>query len=113
MHRLGREMKVTATLPDGTVKPLVWVTDWDFNWQQTYAFRQPLKLPHGSRLELVASYDNSEKNPNNPNRPPKLVSWGPQTTDEMCLAFFAYTVDSEHLSQSAHLDSPLDAIELR
>jgi hypothetical protein len=113
MHQLGREMKVTAAGPDGVVKPLVWVRDWDFNWQQTYAFRQPLKLPRGSRLDLVAHFDNSMKNPHNPNRPPKQVTWGPQTTDEMCMAFVAYTLDSEHLAQSALLSSPLDDIELR
>ena len=32
-----------------------------------------------------------------PASPPKLVTWGEQTTDEMCLAFLFYTVDAEHL----------------
>jgi hypothetical protein len=113
MHRLGREMKVTATLPDGTVRPLVWVPDWDFNWQQSYRLKTPLKLPKGSRVNLVAHYDNSPRNPYNPNQPPKRVTWGAQTTDEMCIAFIEYTVDGEHLSQSAHLESPLDAIEIK
>jgi Copper type II ascorbate-dependent monooxygenase, C-terminal domain len=99
MHLLGREMTVTATLPDGAQKPLVRVPDWDFNWQTTYSFKEPLKLPRGSRISLTARYDNSAANPLNPNNPPREVTWGEQTTDEMCLAFVGYTVDAEHLSK--------------
>jgi peroxiredoxin len=85
MHLLGREMKVTATLPDGKEQPLVWVKDWDFNWQDTYSFKEPIALPRGTRLNVTAYYDNSDKNPRNPSKPPKAVRWGEQTTDEMCL----------------------------
>jgi hypothetical protein len=99
MHLLGREMTVTAALPDGTQKPLVRVPDWNFNWQTTYSFQEPRKLPKGSRIHLVARYDNSENNPRNPNHPPRLVTWGEQTTDEMCIAFVAYTVDAEQLTK--------------
>jgi peroxiredoxin len=98
MHLLGREMKITATLPDGAVKPMVWIKDWDFNWQETYVFKEPMKLPKGSRIDVVAYYDNSTGNPHNPNNPPKLVTWGEQTTDEMCVAFVGVTVDAEHLA---------------
>lgn len=101
MHLLGREMTVTATLPDGTAKPLVRVPDWDFNWQTTYCFQEPLKLPRGSRISLTARYDNSAGNPLNPNNPPREVTWGEQTTDEMCLAFVGYTVDAEQLSKGS------------
>jgi mono/diheme cytochrome c family protein len=31
-HYLAREIKATATLPDGTVQPMLWIQDWDFNW---------------------------------------------------------------------------------
>ncbi|MCL6627608.1 MAG: hypothetical protein K6T68_13600, partial [Alicyclobacillus shizuokensis] len=75
---------MTATLPDGTEKPLVWVPDWDFRWQETYWFKRPIALPRGTLVQLTAYYDNSEKNPNNPHRPPRTVRWGEETTDEMC-----------------------------
>jgi peroxiredoxin/cytochrome c553 len=100
MHLLGREIQVTAALPDGTTKPLVWVKDWDFNWQETYVFKEPIKLPKGTRIEVVAYYDNSTGNPNNPNNPPKEVTWGEQTTDEMCLAVVGGTMDGEDLIAS-------------
>ena len=94
MHLLGREMTVTATLPDGREIGMVHVPDWDFNWQLGYAYETPLKLPRGSRIDLVARFDNSEQNPRNPNHPPKLVRWGEQTNDEMCIAFLSYTTDT-------------------
>jgi hypothetical protein len=55
MHLLGREMKVTAVRPDGTVQPLIWIKDWDFNWQGSYQYHEPVSLPKGTRLEVEAS----------------------------------------------------------
>ncbi len=99
MHLLGHEMKVWATLPDGTEKPLVWINDWDFNWQATYTLKTPLALPRGSKIHLISYYDNSDKNLRNPNRThPRTVTWGEQTTDEMCVAFVTMTRDNEHLA---------------
>jgi hypothetical protein len=86
-HYLGKEMKVNAHLPDGTVKPLIYIKDWDFNWQGQYRFKEPIHLPEGARIEMEYSYDNSAANPQNPSNPPKAVKWGEQTTDEMALAF--------------------------
>lgn len=108
MHLLGREMTVTGVLPDGTQKPLVRIPDWDFNWQTTYALKQPLRLPKGSSIQLVARYDNSDKNPRNPSNPPRPVGWGEATTDEMCIAFVAYTIDAEHLTRGEVADDLFD-----
>ena len=49
--------------------------------------------------DVVARYDNSENNPRNPNRPPRAVTWGEETTDEMCIAFVGYTADAERLTR--------------
>lgn len=88
MHLIGRDMKVVATLPDGTKKPLIYVNDWDFNWQESYRYKETVALPKGTRLDMVAHFDNSANNANNPNDPPKKIVWGENTTDEMCIAFF-------------------------
>ena len=82
-HNLLREISVTATLPDGTVQPLLWIDDWAFDWQDQYRFARPVRLPKGTRLDLVARFDNSEANPHNPFKPPRRVRFGPGTTDEM------------------------------
>jgi hypothetical protein len=87
MHLLGRTMEVTAHRPDGQVLPLVRIDDWDFNWQTTYHFRELQRLPAGTRLEMLATFDNSADNPHNPHDPPQPVRWGEKTTDEMCICF--------------------------
>jgi mono/diheme cytochrome c family protein len=95
MHLLGREMQVTATLPDGERRCLIYIDDWDFHWQGQYDFAQPIPLPAGTRIDVAARYDNSELNHNQPSFPPIPVSWGERTTDEMCIAFIAFTVDAQ------------------
>lgn len=87
MHLLGKEMKVTAILPNGEEKKVIWIKNWDFNWQTSYVFREPMHLPAGTVVRAVAYYDNSKGNPNNPNNPPQVVGWGERTSDEMCIAF--------------------------
>lgn len=91
MHLLGKEMKITAKLPGKTDPlPLIWIKNWDFNWQDTYYYQQPILLPAGTEVIVEAVYDNSSKNPRNPHNPPKAVGWGEKTTDEMCLAFLHF-----------------------
>jgi hypothetical protein len=82
-HFICKDMKGLARLPDGTTKWLIWIKDWDFNWQEQYHYAKPIHLPAGTRLEMEFTYDNSDQNPRNPNHPPKRVVWGPGTTDEM------------------------------
>ncbi|MBY0588171.1 ascorbate-dependent monooxygenase [bacterium] len=88
MHLLGKEMKVTATLADGKDVPLIWIRDWDFNWQDQYVYREPVHLPAGTVVKVSATYDNSADNPANPRQPPGRVLFGEETNDEMCLAIF-------------------------
>ena len=86
MHLLGREMTVTAHLPDGTKQPLLRIDDWDFEWQIRYNYKRPVPLPAGTRVEAECIYDNSAGNPKNPSKPPRPVFSGFETTDEMCQA---------------------------
>ncbi len=86
-HLLCKDMKGWATLPDGTRTNLIWISDWDFNWQGTYRYEQPVRLPAGSVVHLEYTYDNSAANERNPNVPPRRVHYGEQTTDEMAFLF--------------------------
>ena len=88
MHLLGKSMKVTATLPDNTVKTLIGINNWNYNWQDEYYYERPFKLPAGTRLDVEAVFDNSDNNPSNPSSPPKRVTWGDGTKDEMLFCFF-------------------------
>jgi hypothetical protein len=87
MHQIGRDIKVTAYAPDGEPRSLLWIDDWDFNWQTYYQCLTPVKLAAGTRIVMEAVHDNSAENIRNPNHPPKRVRWGEQTSDEMSLAF--------------------------
>lgn len=82
-HYIAKEIRATATLPDGTATPLIWIRDWDFNWQDPYIYKTPVLLPAGTRIDVRFVYDNSAENPRNPNVPPKDVLWGEDTFDEM------------------------------
>jgi hypothetical protein len=86
-HLLCKDMKVDARLPDGTIRHLIWIRDWDFNWQGQYRYAEPVRLPKGTRIQMTYVYDNSAANPHNPSNPPKRVTFGEQTTDEMALLF--------------------------
>jgi hypothetical protein len=83
-HYLCREFRLAATLPDGSVRPLLWINDWDFDWQDQYRYARPVRLPKGTILTFAAYFDNSEDNPRNPNKPPRRVLYGIQSRDEMC-----------------------------
>jgi hypothetical protein len=52
------------------------IDDWDFLWQGQYYFARPVPLLKGTRLDVVAYYDNSADNPFNPHRPPRRVRFG-------------------------------------
>jgi hypothetical protein len=82
-HYRAREVSGTATLPDGSVKPLILIRDWDFRWQQVYRYVHPLSLPAGTTLSMRYVYDNSADNPRNVTQPPQRVIWGQRSADEM------------------------------
>jgi uncharacterized protein (TIGR03437 family) len=82
-HYLAKESKLTATLPSGEVRILLWIRQWDFNWQDQYLFENLVSLPQGTRIDGELTYDNSVNNVRNPNNPAKRVTWGENSTDEM------------------------------
>jgi tetratricopeptide (TPR) repeat protein len=81
-------MQGWATLPDGTKQWLLFIKQWDFNWQGDYRYAQPIFLPKGSVLSMRYTYDNSTNNVLNPNHPPKPVNYGLQSSDEMAELWF-------------------------
>lgn len=107
MHMIGKEIKITMTPPPspsplppqggegkgegGKPLTLIAIKDWDYNWQESYFFKEPIAVKAGTRLDLEAVYDNSAKNPSNPNTPPRMVFAGRQTTNEMCFGFLGAT----------------------
>ena len=96
MHLRGKDFKFEVVYPDNKRETLLSVPRYDFGWQSNYLLKEPLRLPAGTRIECTAHFDNSAKNPNNPN-PNTLVFWGEQTWQEMMIGFvdYAYVEGSE------------------
>lgn len=101
MHLLGKQIKVEITRPGEPTQCLINVPSWDFNWQAAYLYQSAVSAPGGSRIKLTCTFDNSADNPFNPNNPPRAVKWGEATTDEMALAFIAFTLDLFSITPSA------------
>ena len=83
VHYLGSEIVGVAVLPDGTTDSIIHIPRWNFNHRDVYRYEEPVPLPKGTRLTMRVSFDNSDNNPMNPNRPPKRVTYGPGSGDEV------------------------------
>jgi hypothetical protein len=86
MHLRGKDFKYTIARPGMPPEVALSVPGYDFGWQSYYTLAEPLMLPKGTRIDCLAHYDNSDKNPYNPD-PGKLVRWGDQTFDEMMIGY--------------------------
>jgi len=92
MHVRGKDFEYKAIYPDGRSEVLLSVPKFDFNWQTMFRLEKPLLLPAGTRIHCTAHYDNSDKNPANPD-PTKEVFWGDQTWEEMLIGWVDYYYD--------------------
>ncbi len=86
-HVRGKAWRYELAYPDGRTEVVLEVPRYDFNWQVEYHLREPIDVPAGTVLRGTAWYDNSDKNPANPD-PTKWVRYGQQTTDEMMIGYF-------------------------
>ena len=87
MHVRGKDMTYKLTYPDGRVETILSIQNYDYNWQLGYQFK-PIRLPKGTKLTVIAHYDNSPSNRSNPD-PNRTVYWGDQAWEEMMSPFFA------------------------
>lgn len=91
MHVRGKSFRYELQTADGRKEMVLDVPRYDFNWQTSYQLAEPLRVPAGSSMHVVAHYDNSVNNLNNPN-PNATVRWGEQTWDEMLIGYFDIAV---------------------
>jgi len=82
MHFRGKYMRFYADYPDGTQEELINVSNYNYNWQLAYTYKEPKFVPGGTVITAVAAWDNSAQNPANPN-PDRAVNWGNESWDEM------------------------------
>jgi hypothetical protein len=97
MHLRGKSYLMRMTYPDGRQEVALEVPRYDFNWQRTYMLNDPIRVPKGTKVDFIGTYDNSPKNKFNPD-PSQTVKWGEKTTDEMMQGRMFYEVADENLN---------------
>jgi mono/diheme cytochrome c family protein len=109
MHVRGQAMDLIANYPNGESQSLINVPEYDFDWQLFYYPEKYVPLPAGTRLDVVANFDNSVANPDNPD-PDKAVGFGLQTTDEMVFNVFEFIADEGVSPKPANDETRRDAL---
>jgi hypothetical protein len=100
MHNRGKAMEIKVFYPDGRSEVFLNVPRYDFSWQTSYSFKQPVAIPKGTRFMVTGYFDNSAKNRYNLD-PAKAVRFGNPTYDEMMVGALDYTVDGQSLKPAA------------
>ncbi len=79
MHELGTSFRFELN-PEGDDPILLLdIPRWDFDWQDSYQFAEPVEIAAGDVLRITCTWDNRLS------ADPRYVTWGEGTTDEMCL----------------------------
>jgi peroxiredoxin len=99
-HLRGKSGTMSVVYPDGKQEILLNVPKYDFNWQTVYEYKEPKKIPAGSKLVWNFNWDNSTQNPGNPD-PTKSVKWGDQTFEEMGIGFVRFRYLDEEVGKPA------------
>ena len=92
MHYRGKSIKINDQLTKDSLRTIVSIPDFNFNWQWLYKLKEPIPVPKGSKIMVEGIYDNTYQNQLNPD-PTKELHYGIQSTDEMLIGFFNYTID--------------------
>jgi hypothetical protein len=89
-HYRGKAVKLELQLPGvDELETLLWVPDYDFNWQFHYEYKEPRFVPADAKLHVTWWFDNSADNPANPD-PNIEINWGEQSWDEMFMGFYGW-----------------------
>ncbi|MBK9732013.1 MAG: T9SS type A sorting domain-containing protein [Chitinophagaceae bacterium] len=103
-HLIGKSWKIFMVTAPGDTTNLIYIPNWNFNWQMCYFFNKIIKIPAGAQIFGEAVFDNTINNPNNPFNPPQNISAGEATTAEMMSARF-WVIDYQPGDEDIILDS--------
>jgi hypothetical protein len=110
-HYRGTYSKLELRYPDGKQETILNVPFYDFNWQRMYEFAEPIKIPAGSKVIATYIYDNSKRNPANPNPNEKII-WGDQSFEEMFYTSLRYRWADETAEKQTNYDNLLNQTRL-
>jgi mono/diheme cytochrome c family protein len=78
MHRLGQNARLTLVRASGKRQVLLSISRWQFNWQRDYRLAKPVRFNNGDQLQIRCEHRNRTK---------RVVTWGENSADEMCIGF--------------------------
>ena len=87
MHTRGSDIRLSL-VQGGRTQTLLHIPKWDFHWQDSYYLEEPIQVEAGAKLQVSCRFDNSGKHQGDHDAsagPPRYVTWGEGTGDEMCL----------------------------
>ena len=91
MHELGTTTRLELNPDSDSPQLLVDIPEWDFHWQGSYQYVDPIRVEVGDTIRITCVWDNSEGD--------RYVVWGERTSDEMCLNFITYLSDGQDKRQ--------------
>ena len=94
MHLHGHREVLSIERADGGEDCMLDVPAWNFHWQGSYDFSEPLIVNPGDKLSVSCTWDNTAANQpvvDGVQQTPRDLNWGEGTTDEMCLGIFYVT----------------------
>jgi hypothetical protein len=94
MHTLGVRAALSVERAGGGSDCVLDIPAWDFHWQGSYGLVAPMAVAPGDQLRIECHWDNSathQPTVDGQPLPPRDVTWGEGTTDEMCLGVLLVT----------------------
>ena len=110
-HYRGTYSKLEVMDPTGKRETILNVPFYDFNWQRMYEFEKPIEIKAGSKVIATYIYDNSKRNPANPD-PSKTIVWGDQSFEEMFYTSLRYLWKDETAAKQTNYDQLLNKTRL-
>ncbi len=110
-HYRGTYSKLEILYPTGKRETILNVPFYDFNWQRMYEFDKPISIKAGSKVVATYIYDNSKRNPANPD-PSKPIVWGDQSFEEMFYTSLRYRWVDETAEKQTNYDQLLNKTRL-
>jgi hypothetical protein len=87
MHLLGQGMQITLNPGTPGQRTILNVPNYNFHFQRAYDLQRPIPVVPGDKIQVTCTYDPTlrQELPSLRNLPPRFVTWGDGSSDEMCL----------------------------
>jgi hypothetical protein len=87
MHLTGRSLQIILNPGTPTQQTLLDVPNYNFDYQRGYTLKTPVAVVPGDKIEVTCTYDPAlrQELPALRKLPPRFVTWGDGSSDEMCL----------------------------